>query len=212
MGDGWTLLWFTASVFAASHVLAHFVRYKKLRFWVGYGSLFLGGAALITSFHSGLTDVNAVREELAKDRLGRAGREILDRVAWSEDYLCNFPAVKTSSSPSDFDEINAERVLACHVFQQIGSYATTQWDSASSPFAPTDDGLSEITDRIWRQSIERLEEASAEHAAALEALSQLHVQAWPLWSGLEPFLISASWSVGLALMVPVRRRKRTQVP
>ncbi|MCZ7453334.1 hypothetical protein [Rhizobium rhizogenes] len=207
MGNGWALTGFTCGFLIVSHLISYFLRSKKIRFWLRYGALFLGGAALLTSFHSASRAVSAAKMELASGRLDRATVEVLREVAATQNHMCNFRGVRTSLSPPNFDEIEQLRQTMCAMFTRIKSYADEDWDKRQAAFTPPDVGLSSVTDLVWKQRVEQLQRVSNEHREALGEVSDLQPQSWLFWTALEPFVISASWSLGLALLVPPKRRR-----
>ncbi|MGS4989938.1 hypothetical protein ACVDG9_18390 [Roseibium sp. RP-7] len=207
MGNGWVLTWFTAVALVVSHLTAYLLTDRKIRFWLAYSALFLGGAALLTSFHSAVGAVNSAKTELLADRLQRAGVDLIRDIAASKDFLCNFKGMRTPFSPPDFEEIETQRAAACNMFRQIKMYAETEWNSDGGAFVPPDVGLATVTDPVWKQSADRLGQVTTEYQILFDQLAEAQPQPWLFWSALEPFIISASWSLGLALMMFRRGRK-----
>lgn len=204
MGSGYVLGLFTTIVFILSHLISMILTSDRVRHALTYLALFLGGAALLTSYHTALGTVGEVKAKLLMDRLTRAEEDIVREIATGENYLCNFKGVRSAFSPPNFDEIESMRNSACATFQALRTYATQDWQRGETKFSPPDVGLKLITDPVWRQSAERLETVVREHDAVVASLAEVKPSPWLFWAALEPFIISASWCLGLALMVPPR--------
>lgn len=206
MGNGWTLTWFTVGSLFLSHAVSYFLANEKIRLSLAYMSLLLGGAALLTSFHSALGTVNTQKSQFAAANLESAQVDVHKEILAAEHYLCSFKGMRTANSPPSFDEIEEQRKLACQLFGAIKHYADTEWDPKKAVFAPPNANTVSIYDHVWRQSFDRLDQVVEIHAKALEALQRLQPEPWLFWSALEPFIIALSWSMGLALMLPARWR------
>lgn len=207
MGDGTTLAYFTFACFIATHLILYFIPNKKIRLGLGYVALLMGGAALLTSFHSASSAVNAAKMELASDKLDRAGEEVKRSISATKSLICGLHFIKSDMSPSNFDDIEQMRKTMCDMFTRLEFYAENDWD-ARRDFTPPNVGLNSINDKVFKQWADELQQVSADHQHALVEVKQLVPQTWLLWTALEPFVISASWSLGLALLVPPRKRRR----
>lgn len=208
MGNGWTLTYFTLGFLIASHLISYFLQSKRTRFWLSYAALLLGGAALLTSFHTASSAVNAAKLEYASRNLDRAAADLLEEIESTRRYMCNRRGVRTSMSPPNFDDIEELSKTICDMFTRIKSYADQEWGKKREPFNPPDVGLASVTDDVWKQSVESLQRVRDEYQKALTAVSELQPQPWLFWKALEPFVISAFWSLGLALLVPPRKSQR----
>lgn len=210
MGDSWTLVWFTCGALITSHAVSFFLHHRVARLLLAYAALFMGGTALLTSFHSASSAVNAAKLEITSDRLNRAGAELLEALSSAEEIICGLKFEKGSTSPPNFDEIEKTRHEICEMFKRTKSYAISDWDMKHSAFNPPDIGLASVTDEVWKQWVDDLQRVRDAHGKALSEVSDLQPQSWLLWTVLEPYIISASWSLGLALMIPARRRINNQ--
>ncbi|WP_445678741.1 hypothetical protein [Radicibacter daui] len=208
MGNGWALAGFTAISFVLTHLMSYLFCNETGRARLAYIALFLGGAALLTSFHSALSTVNLAKAELLTDRLERAGEDIASEVSSSEKFLCEFNPIRTDFSPSNFDQIEEQRLVACGIFKKINIYMKSSWDKSRMAFAPPDIDFKTVKDPIWKHSVDRLERATKEHLLILDQISATQPQPWLLWSALEPFIISISWCLGLAAIPPFRVRNK----
>lgn len=207
MGNGWALTYFTCVFFIISHLISYFLKSEKVRFLLTYAAIFMGGAALLTSFHSASSAMSAAKMKLASERVDRAGVEVKRAISATKNTVCGLSFISGPDSPPNFIEIETDRKSMCDMFTRLELYGSQEWNPQSE-FTPPNVGLSSIKSLVFRVWANDLQYASDEHQKARSEVILHRPQSWLFWTALEPFVISASWSLGLALMIPHRRRQQ----
>ncbi|MQX25035.1 hypothetical protein GHJ84_29680 [Sinorhizobium meliloti] len=206
MGNGFSILAFTVFMFIIGHAAFYVWGNEQLRKIIAYAALLVGGGTILTSFVTSESVVNSTKSELLSYPLNRSAKDLEDRIGGSISYLCGFNAVKLPSSPPNFDEIEAERRQACDIVKEFGRYARSEWKREGHLFVVPDAGQRDVTDVVWKNSVETVVEAAKYYNSIVDEMNALKPERWLFWAAVEPFLLAFSWCAGLVAMGPTRKR------